>query len=274
MPPFERRGSKAEQPPIEVDWPKVMEDLLNIPGEQLAAYSRFRRQLSLGNQALLMSQGLLEPFNTYRGWGELGRQVKRGAKAKAILRPIQVKNHNAKSEDDPETFTKFKLVHSEFGVSDTEGDDLPEYEPLDDWRIETALGRLAITEVPYQSLDGNSQGHSFGRNIAINPLAAYPFKTRLHEIAHVELGHTTKDEQPEDVPHARGHKEFEAEATAVFTIKKIGASALTLMNESASRNYVQGWLKDEKPTDRSIQRVFSTSDRIYKAGLPEEVTSE
>jgi hypothetical protein len=257
----------------EVDWPKLMEELLNVPGEQLAAYTRFRRQLSLGNQALLMSQGLLEPFNTYRGWLDLGRQVKKGAKAKAILRPIQVKNRNAKTEDDPETFTKFKLVNSEFGVSDTEGDDLPEYEPLDNWSMELALGRLAITEVPYESLDGNSQGFSYGRNIAVNPLAAYPFKTRLHEIAHVELGHTV-GEQSQDVPHARGHKEFEAEATAVFTIKKLGATALDLMNESGSRNYVQNWLKDERPSDQSIQRVFKTSDQIYKAGMPEGEENE
>lgn len=269
MSPERRYKPRAETPPLEVDWNQVMQDLLNIPGEHLAAYTRFRRHLSLGNQALLMSQGLLEPFNTYKGWGELGRQVKKGAKAKAIVRPIIVKNRNRMTDDDPESFTKFKLVHSEFGVSDTEGDELPEYEPIDNWDLDRLLGRLAISQVPFQMLNGDVQGYSYGRNIAINTLAAYPFKTQLHEVAHIELGHTGAAEA-EDVPEHRGHQEFEAEATAVFTIKKIGGLALERYNEPASRAYVQGWLQQEQPAERSIQRVFSTSDKLHKAGLPAE----
>lgn len=41
-----------------------------------------------------------------------------------------------------------------------------------------------------------------------------------------------------------------------------------------SRHYIQTWLKGVRPDGKSIRSVFSTADRILKAGRPlaEEVT--
>jgi len=41
--------------------------------------------------------------------------------------------------------------------------------------LNTALENLDIKLVPFRLLEGNSQGMSRGRNIAINPVAVDPF---------------------------------------------------------------------------------------------------
>ena len=41
-------------------------------------------------------------------------------------------------------------------------------------------------------MNGNCQGYAKGRQIAINPVAQMPAKTTFHELAHIELGHTTE----------------------------------------------------------------------------------
>jgi len=72
----------------------------------------------------------------------------------------------------------------------TEGAEyLPEAVP--EWKEDTALTRLNIRRVAFESLDGNIQGYAKpGRRIALNPVAALPHKTLFHELAHLLLGHT------------------------------------------------------------------------------------
>lgn len=121
--------------------------------------------------ALLMSQGVTEPINTFKGWQELGRQVQKGSKAKFIIRPITIKRENDKGEE--EQFLRFKPVNCLFTVSETEGDDLPEYEPPE-WSEKRALGALAINRVAYEGLDGNVAGYSYERNVAVSPRSPLP----------------------------------------------------------------------------------------------------
>src|SRR5688572_2332603 len=113
-------------------------------------------------------------------------------------------------------------------------------------RVSRAMSALAIRQVPFKSMDGNMQGYSVGQEFAINPVAVYPMKTRMHEIAHIALGHTTPEELAEYQLH-RGHREFEAEGTAFLVVNELGQ----LNDDMArvSRGYVQGWLKDDRPTD-------------------------
>ena len=40
-----------------------------------------------------------------------------------------------------------------------------------------AMAKLDVTEVPFESLSGNTQGYATKRNVAINPVAALPHKT-------------------------------------------------------------------------------------------------
>jgi hypothetical protein len=209
----------------------------------------------------LHMQGVNEPVATYKRWHDMGRQVLRGSTAKQILRPIAFKDLDKNGE--PEMKIKgFKMVRCLFGVSDTEGDPLPDYEPPE-WSQERALGMLAIQQVPFEGLNGNVAGHSIGREVAVNPVARYPLKTLVHEIAHVALGHTDSDNYIEYQTH-RGVKEFQAEASAYLVLNEL--DELGKMDVSESRAYIQNWLKGELPSDFAIKSVFTTTDKILKAG--------
>ena len=249
-------------------WSDLLKTALELPGQAGNTYNRFRR-FSLGNQALLMMQGLAEPVNTYKGWLALGRQVKKGSRAKAIYVPMFRKELNENGEKE-ERLTGFKLVPSIFGVSETDGDDLPAYEPPH-WSKERAMQKLKIVQVSYESLDGNSQGYSVGRQFAVSPVAVFPFKTTLHELSHIVSGHTTPDELAEYQSH-RGLKEFEAEGSAYLLMNELGATEQ--FSAAESRDYLQTWLQGEEPPESSIKRVFSTADKIYRAGLEEQEGDE
>lgn len=244
------------------EWSKLIEEALTMPGHLSSIYNRFYTY-SINNQILLYMQGVTEPVATFNRWKEMGRSVKKGSKAKAILRPITVKlKDDLDAEGNPKQITKFKLVNALFTVSETEGDELPEYTPPE-WSEERALGELDIKRVPFAVLDGNAQGYSFERNVAINPVAAYPLKTMFHELAHVVLGHTATDKMKDYATH-RGVMEFQAEATAYLCMNDVGA--LEHMDASGSRGYIQSWLKGEKPSDQSIKEVFKAVDTILRGG--------
>lgn len=246
------------------DMATLLDIALTVPGELGSTYCRFRRY-SVRNQALLYAQGLEEPVANYKRWQELGRQVVKGSSAAYILRPITIKDYEHLDEHgEPKTFRKFKLIKSVFGVSQTEGEDLPEYEPPE-WNRDRALGNLAVTLTPFRELDGNMQGYSIGREIAISPVAAYPLKTLMHELGHVVIGHTadgTEDDGREDIH--RGVAEFQAEGTAYLSMNAL--DALDQFDASASRAYIQRWLKGEKPSDKHISQVFTATDQILRAG--------
>ncbi|WP_160665079.1 ArdC-like ssDNA-binding domain-containing protein [Pseudarthrobacter sp. ATCC 49987] len=247
-------------------WSDVLKTALELPGQAGNTYNRFRR-FSLGNQALLMMQGVMEPVNTYKGWLTLNRQVKKGSKAKAIYVPMfrkEPKERKGEGEEE-KRLSGFKLVPSMFGVSETDGDDLPEYEPPH-WSKELALRKLSVTQISYDLIDGNTQGYSLGKQFAINPVAVYPFKTLQHELSHIVAGHTSPDELEEYRSH-RGIKEFEAEGSAYLILNELGVT--DKFDAAESRAYIQSWLKDQKPEEPSIRRVFTTADRIVKAGMPE-----
>lgn len=247
----------------EVEWGRLLDEALTVPGSLTDVYSRFYNY-SLTNCMLLRLQGVNEPVATYRRWQELERQVKKGSRAKAIIRPIMGK---ATDEDGNEAMRLrgFKLVRCIFGLSETEGEPLPDVQPRT-WSREKALGKLAITEVPFDMLDGNVLGFSYDRNLAVSPLAPYPLKTTLHEMGHIVAGHTTEREHAEYAGH-RGVKEFEAEGTAYLAMNELGVAEQ--MDAAESRAYVQHWLMGQRPDDSSIRRVFTTADAILRAGWQE-----
>jgi len=261
-PPTERLTTHPE-------WAELLKVALEMPGEAGNTYSRFRR-LSFGNQALLMMQGVFEPVNTYKGWLALERQVKKGSKAKSIYVPMFRKKED-KNGEEQQYLSGFKLVPSMFGVSETEGEELPPWEPPT-WSQSTALRKLNIAKVHYSLIDGNTQGYSSGREVAINPVAVYPFKTLIHEMGHIVAGHTSEEQIGEYRTH-RGLKEFEAEGTAYLLMNELGLAEK--FNASESRAYIQGWLtRSEPPDEKSVRHVFSTAEKILRAGYPVEEKKE
>jgi hypothetical protein len=256
-------GGAAVELAQTVEWTRLLEEALTMPGNLGNIYNRFY-PYSFNNQVLLYMQRVTEPVATYNKWKEMGRQVQKGSKAKSILRPITLNLKDQLDKDgQPKKLTKFKMVKCLFTASETSGDELPEWEPPE-WSAERALGALAISRVPFELLDGNVQGYSFDRNVTVSPVAVYPFKTLIHEVGHVVLGHTTPDQRAEYQEH-RGVKEFAAESTAYLTLNEIGATD-NQWNPSSSRAYIQTWLQGQRPPDQEIKAVFKATDAILKAG--------
>lgn len=241
---------------------ELLEGLLTLPGSTGETYRRFHNY-SVRNLGFLALQGCPpEPVATFKRWQELGRHVTKGQKAYSILRPIQVKVESEEPDEEPKRITKFKVVRALFAASQTAGDDLPPYVPRE-WDAERALSTLDITRGPFQSYDGNMGGYAVGRTIAINPVAPYPLRTTLHEMSHVEHRHTTLENLQLYQEH-RGTYEFEAEASAYVVLNEIGG--LDEETAAVSRGYVQTWLQDQRPEEKSLKNVLNVSSRILTAG--------
>lgn len=257
----------------DIDWRATLSEALNAPGALGQTYGRFYNYSFL-NQIRLLMQGVAEPVATYNKWQELGRQVRKGSRAKIVLAPVMVSRDNKDSNGNAvigadgkpgkrQAIVGFRASRTVFGFSDTDGDELPSVE-LPGWDAGVALAALGVDQVPFDTVDGNCQGFSFqdnnGRHLAINPIAAYPVKTMFHELAHLTLGHCATGDETH-----RGIKEFQAEATAYLVAKELG---LIAWDPAESRAYIQRWLgaTGSEVTDDYIHRVFAAVNKILTAG--------
>lgn len=261
------------------DWAKMFTELLSEPG-RLGEHYKFFHRYSLGNQALAVSQMVdrgipIGPISSFNGWKRLGRRVKKGEKAIALWMPIVKKELIRKDDGTEEEATKlfFVMKNNWFALAQTEPTDpenpgtvsTPE---TPEWDRRMALENLGITEVPFDHVDGNCQG--FARpnkgEIAINPLAALPWKTTFHELAHCLL-HSKQAESAfiDDGVVDTAIEEAEAESVAFLCCATLGLPGL-----EEARGYVQAWLgssaKAEEFAKKSAARVFSAADKILKAG--------
>ena len=96
-------------------------------------------------------------------------------------------------------------------------------------------------------MDGNIQGHSRGRTLAINPLAALKHKTRFHELAHIVLGHTDGRLIADTEKPTRAIAEVEAEGAAYLLCAILGLPGL-----DEARGYIQHWLASETLLDTQL----------------------
>lgn len=274
----------ARKASFEVDWPAILADAVSKPGVISTAYSTFWRY-SFGNQLSALFQCMLRkiepgPINTFRGWLELGRHVKKGEKAIVLTMPVTVKRKRhepvpagavcdtpvsgdgAERASGAATCTIFVERAHWFVLSQTDGAD---YTPtvMPDWNEQVALSKLLIDRVPFRHADGNCQGYAHAREIAISPIAFMPHRTLFHEVAHIILGHTEElqgmsdgDEQtPRDI------REVEAECVAMICCESLG-----LPGAQFSRGYIQHWLHSQTIPEKSVHRIFKSADAILKAG--------
>ncbi len=257
-------------PDLTVSWQKILHDAIHTPGTISEAYSRFHNY-SIGNQLLALMQCKARsiqpgPIATFMRWKELGRHVRKGEKALTLCMPVTCKaRQTARDEQGNETeqqiaFTRFVYRNNWFVLTQTEG---AEYkpEPLPDWNESRTLAALNIERIPFDDLDGNTQGYATARKVAVSPVAAMPHKTLFHELAHVVLGHTAEgslNDGSERTP--RSLREVEAESVALLCCESLG-----LPGAEFSRGYIQSW-GSEIP-ERSAQKIFHAADQILKAGV-------
>lgn len=254
----------------EVDWPALLTQALTLPGQMGNTYCRFYRY-SLLNQILLMVQGVTEPCAPFSVWKNLGRIPVKGG-ARYVRHPAPIKKTDKKTGEEV-TFTRFYLRRSTFPYSNTVGPEI-EWPELPEWDWHRALAALDIEQVPFALIDGNTQGYSFDRKVAVSPVARYKLKTGYHELGHVVLGHTsaeTVDGLAEGEQLCRGVREFQAESVAYLLAHETG---LTDWAPEESRAYIQEWLGNEEVTDAHIRAVFTATDKILTAGRAVPATSE
>lgn len=247
---------------MELEYRTLMNQALTMQGSIGNTYSRFYNY-SITNQFFFMVQGISEPVANFNTWAKLGRYPKKGS-AKLVITPVPLYEKD-KDGNKEQSGCFFKLKKAVFAYSDTTGAEIeiPELSPLK-LDLPTVRKNLNIELVPYADTRGNTQGYSIGQTYAINPMAVYPIKTSMHELGHIVLGHT---KNMSEYGHNRGLAEFQAEAVAYILMNELECQE---WNQAESRAYIQGWLKDEKPSQNDIKAVFTAVNKILNAGKTDE----
>jgi hypothetical protein len=253
---------------------------LTVPGRISNCYNKFYKYSFLNMVLVLMQTGILEPIANFKKWQSLGRTVVSGpGSALFVNHPrfaprkdpntgkVIVKNGKAEMK-----FIGAYPKASVWQLFQTDGPDLDlSGENLPDWDREQAMAELDITEGKFAKINGNISGYSHDRVFALNPAnCPAPFKTMIHEWAHILLGHTDGGyaEHPRDIA------EFQAESVAYLVCHELDVEAF---DASYSRGYIQTWLAgkttnylddngDLLVTDEIVRNIFSITDRILVAG--------
>jgi hypothetical protein len=106
---------------------RAVRELLTSEGWRRWAETRATfHNYSMGNCMLIAMQ---KPDATqvagFRAWQSLGRNVRKGERAIAIMAPMSVKERDARGDETGERLTFFRAV-SVFDISQTDGEPLPE----------------------------------------------------------------------------------------------------------------------------------------------------
>jgi hypothetical protein len=253
----------TENKPGLPNWSEILQTAVSQPGSILKAYSAFHG-FSLGNQIAAMMQckerGIEPgPINTYVGWLNLNRQVKKGEKALWLCMPITCKRKNDQGEDE-QVLKSFIWRPRWFVLAQTEGEPVP-MPDMPEWDKARALVALAITEAEFTMTDGNVMGYAKNRQVAISPLSPLPHKTLFHELAHIELGHCAESSFNDSEHTPRDLREVEAESVALLLCE-----TLDLTGADYARGYIQNWLESDVIPEKSAQKIFGAADGILRAG--------
>jgi len=271
------------------------------PLEILSTLEAIRRlscekRYSWANIGLLLSQlpgltrteqGLM--MQTYDGWVERGRQVRKGAKQLFVWAPRLVKREVedpvSGQKEERQVLVGFYLLNTRrFDVSQTYC--IPCFEAglgelvqcaehpiptllkatLDDQGLLDRL--LDVVDVPVRFADiswvagAGCGGYTDGKEIVVND--GYPAgsqaRTLIHEWGHILCRHFDEDRKESDRPI----RELEAELTSFLVSRHFGL-------ETDARAYVAGWLERRTPEhtaevlDASIAKAVRAANRIIEA---------
>ncbi len=241
--------------------------------EYLGMLSRFH-QYSFGNCMLIFMQ---KPDATHVAgfgrWKDLNRFVKKGEKGIAILAPLVGKRKkdsesrstephvqaSESSTQESKVLYGFRIVYV-FDVSQTEGQDLPEFASLGGdpgdkiQRIEQVIRDQGIALEFADNLPHGANGMSSGGTITIATHLAKPqmFSTMVHELAHELLHWGDRRESTTKVV-----RETEAEAVAFVVCRAVGLECSTRASD-----YIQLWNGDEKVLLQSLELIRTVSAKI------------
>ena len=160
---------------IKISFKEYLSEIYDKPSKLHEAYRLFRNY-SPRNRILAESQLLnLEPINTYKGWQDLGRQVKKGSRGISLFLPVVSKkkkdNEEAKDKKEGEgednsnptiklSFSaQFVMKRHWFTLSQTEGEEFKP-EELPNFDVKKALESFGITQEDFHDINGNCQGYA------------------------------------------------------------------------------------------------------------------
>ena len=273
---------------IKISFKEYLSEIYDKPSKLHQAYRLFRNY-SPRNRILAESQLLLlEPINTYKGWQELGRQVKKGSRGISLFLPVvskkkkdneeggDKKEAEGEGEDNSNHTIKFSysaqfvMKRHWFTLSQTGGEEFKS-EELPNFDVKKVLEVFGISQDKFRNINGNCQGYAIpSKNIiAVNPLAYAAYKTTIHEIAHCLL-HQESAEIVDGSELESSIKEFEAETTAYLVCCSLGK----FDHLEYSRGYISNWIKRNDIEEENFKRAFDAANKILKAGFLEGSSSK
>ena len=232
--------------------------------QYLDVMARFPRY-SFNNCLLIALQfptaSLIQGFHA---WRKMGRCVKKGEKGIGIIAPMvgKKKDEDRTSDGDGEkTIFGFKVVHV-FDVSQTDGDDLPEFaqvtgDPGENIAAVEALIRSWGIELVYEEISSGADGLSMRGTIVVAPDLEPPKRllTLVHEASHERL-HIDLERRKETTKTIR---ETEAEAVAHVVCRALGLDTLEHCTD-----YIQLYNGDAEVFAKSMDYIQKTAAEILE----------
>ena len=200
----------------------------------------------------------------YKQWNEVGRYVRKGAKAFRILGPVFVRklleSSDPSNDEEVEVLVGFRAIPV-FRLEDTEGDELPTYKPRDPPPLIEVAERFGM-KVNYLRLSAGVFGLTDYERQVIS-LATEDWSVFFHELAH-SLHRSFE-------PKTSHNQEPEAE-----TIAQLVAAPLARLygrpDDSFSWSYIASQAQSASPQQvgrlclRVLDRTKKVLDLIYPAG--------
>jgi len=215
---------------------------------------------SLGNNILMLIHGTNDARG-YRQWEDVGRRVKKGAKAFYILGPctkkkvVKVTDENGEEKEEEKVIiTGFKAIPV-FRYEDTEGKEIPmvDYAPKDLPPLINVARKFGI-EIQYAPFSEKFFG-CYNPGAKLITLCTHDVKTFFHELAHAVHGtfKTLKTGQDRD-------QEIIAETVAAVLCQLYDVDGYIPHSYSYIAGYAQSKSADE--TVKAIMKVLADVERI------------
>ena len=261
----------------------------------LNVMAKFPRYSVNNTMLIMMQRPDAQLCQSFTGWKQMGRYVKKGEKGISILAPApyKIEREQIKLDDkgrpvfdaDGEpvkekvevTIRAFKVVKT-FDLAQTDGKELPMIGPnelvgsIDGYpKLLQALQEISPVPVSFELIDGGAKGYYNLENKSIviqdGMSEVQTIKTLLHEMAHQKLH--DKDTVPEAKDITRNGKEVEAERVAYVVCQHYGINT-----SDYSFSYVAGWSEGKETPElkTSLDKIRQTaSEFIYQIDQRMEV---
>ena len=261
----------------------------------LNVMAKFPRYSVNNTMLIMMQRPDAQLCQSFTGWKQMGRYVKKGEKGISILAPAPYKIEREQTKLDDKgrpvydadgepvkekvevTIRAFKVVKT-FDLAQTDGKELPTIGPnelvgsIDGYpKLLQALQEISPVPVSFELIDGGAKGYYNLENKSIviqdGMSEVQTIKTLLHEMAHQKLHDKDTVQEAKDI--TRNGKEVEAESVAYVVCQHYGINT-----SDYSFSYVAGWSEGKETPElkASLDKIRQTaSEFIYQIDQRMEV---